>query len=154
MYFLKKFIIFYVLVIFFLGCTSGYYTQKKSTAPFLGPILVGLSRAEVENYMGMPLSSYPTGKGTYTNLYEYHRVWTSVEIRNMDILDFFTFGMGEWIISPMERYEGPKILVSITYAIEGTSNYFDDRVVFIDENQKGSKFKMQNCEKQIEAAGK
>jgi len=154
MCFLKKSISFYLLVIFFLGCTSGYYTQKKSTAPFLGPIVVGLSRAEVENYLGMPLSSYQTRKATYTNLYEYHRDWTSVEIRNMDILDFFTFGMGEYIISPMERFEGPKILVSITYATKGASNYFDDRVVFIDENQKGSTFKMLNCGKQIKEEGK
>ena len=154
MYFLKKSISFYLLVIFFLGCTSGYYTQKKSTAPFLGPILVGLSRSEVENSLGMPLFSYQTEKGTYTNLYEYHRDWTSDEIRDMDILDFFTFGMGEYIISPMERYEGPKMLVSITYAIEGESNYFDDRVVFIDEDLKGSTFKMVKLKKQIKEEGK
>ncbi|MEA1949062.1 MAG: hypothetical protein U9N83_17380 [Thermodesulfobacteriota bacterium] len=120
----------------------------------MGPIIVGLSRAEVENYMGMPLFSYQTGKGTYTNLYEYHRDWTNDEISSMDILDFFTFGMGEYIISPMERYEGPKMLVSITYAIEWASSYCDDRVVFIDENQKGSTFKILKREKQIKEEGK
>jgi hypothetical protein len=154
MHFLKKFIRIYLLVIFFFGCTSGYYTQKKSTAPFLGPIIVGLSRTEVENYLGMPLFSYQTGKGTYTSLYEYHRDWTSVEIRNMDILDFFTFGMGGWIISPMERHEGPQLLVSITYTTEGTSSHFNDRVVYIDENQIGNTFKMQRSQEKIKGEDK
>jgi hypothetical protein len=153
MYFLKASIRIYLLVLLFSGCTSGYYTQKKSTAPFLGPVIIGLSRAEVENYLGMPLFSYPIGEGTYTNFYEYHRNWTGDEILSMDILDFITFGMGEYIISPMERYEGPQMLVSITYTIESGNNYLNDRVVLIEENQKGSTFKVLKPNKQSKETG-
>jgi hypothetical protein len=136
---IRKTFIILILFTMLIGCTSGYYTKKRSTAPELGPIIVGISRGEVENYLGIPIMSYHTGEGLYRNIYEFNRGWTSKETFKLDLLDFLTFGMGEWIVTPMERYRGPKQIVSITYSVEGYASW-RDRVVEIDTDLKGSHF--------------
>lgn len=143
---LKTCITLSLLVIITLGCTSGYHTKKVSTAPSRGPIIAGQSRDYVEAHLGKPLFSSLVREGIYMSVYEYHREWTSRKIRRMDRLDLLTFGMGKYIISPMERFEGPKMLVSITYAI-GRGSPMEDRVVSINEKLSGEMFDLVQIEK-------
>ena len=138
---LRNSVMIFLLSTLFYGCTPGLFTKKMSTAPQYGPLSIGLSRMEVESYLGDPLLSVQSGLGQYTNIYEYHRDWTFKETLYMDIMNALTFGLGDYIISPMERHEGPKHLISITYFMDGQERKYD-RVLHITNGFNGHPFRI------------
>ena len=124
------------------GCTPGTYTKKHSTAPALGPIMAGLSRAEVEDYLGKPLTTIPIDKQAYTNLYTYEKEMGVGETRSLDFLNIITLCLGDYVVTPMDRYSGTKHLVAITYvAAQGIERELD-RVVEISTDVDAEPFGM------------
>ena len=122
------------------GCTPGTYTRKHSTAPAFGPIIVGMSLEEVEKYLGKPLTTVPIDEFSYTNLYGYEQEFGVTETRSLDFLNIITFGLGDYIVTPMDRYSGTRHLVAITYVVAEGLNREKDRVAKISTDVVGEPF--------------
>lgn len=112
--------------------SSGLFTRLGSTAPPFGPIVIGMTRQEAERSLGVPFMTSVLDAEHYFVLYTYERergVWETVAT---DALDVVTFGLGAYIISPADRFNGRKHFMGITYAVEdkhGTR----DRVIAVQD---------------------
>jgi len=126
-----------IIALFFLfstlfGCTPGLFTRMDSTAPSLGPIFLGTSREDAERHLGHPILTMPLDNGPYVNVYEYGIERGTVDTICTDIMDFWTVGLGTYIISPMDRFERTKHLIAITYKRENPNKeHLNDRVIAI-----------------------
>ena len=132
---IKKTSIMFLLPIFILGCSSGVYNKMDSSAPSFGPILVGMTRAEAEMHLGVPLLVTAENDGRYSTIYEYEIEKGAMDTIATDILDFLTAGIGVLIVSPVDRFNGSKHLLAIVYEMEDQYAK-NDRVVAITERVK------------------
>ena len=55
-----------------------------------------------------------TQSGSYVVVYEYQQQRSTFDTIPTNILDYGTFGLGTYMISPMDRFEGTKNLIAIT----------------------------------------
>lgn len=110
--------------------SSGLFTQLGSTAPSFGPVFVGMMRQEAERYLGVPYMTSVIDENHYFALYKYESERSASEIIATDALDVVTFGLGTYMVSPVDRFNGRRHLMGLTYAVEdkhGTR----DRVIAI-----------------------
>ena len=122
-----------VLLLTVSGCTPGIYQRLDSSAPAFGPIYPGITRQDAERHLGPPLLTIKVDKHHYRSLYEYERERRNRDILITDIMDFLTCGLGNELISPIDRFAGTKHLLEITYygADQDISN---DRIVDITDS--------------------
>ena len=106
-----------------------------SSAPSFGPILVGMTRAEAEMHLGDPIMITPTDEGHYRGLYKYERDRPVTDTIMTDVLDFITFGMGNLVVSPVDRFKGCKHLIAINYEMNDQYSR-NDRVIKIIDRVK------------------
>jgi len=123
-----------MLLAFFIGCTPGYYTKKDSTVPLLGPIVVGMSRGMVAKSLGDPMLTMWLSDDYYTSIYEYEIERGTTDILATDFMDVITLGLGVYIVSPIDRYQGTRHLLTLTYAVNDRYRE-NDSVISVDESQ-------------------
>ncbi len=121
-----------------IGCSSGIFTRMDSTAPLFGPILVGMTRSEAEMHLGNPLMITPAEEGQYRVLYEYEIERDVTDTIMTDILDAVTFGMGNLVVSPADRFRGCEHLIVIQYQMNDQHSR-NDCVVGIKDRVKPAK---------------
>jgi tetratricopeptide (TPR) repeat protein len=123
-----------MLSAFFIGCTPGLYTKMDSTVPALGPIAVGMSRGMVAKSLGDPVLTMWLDNDYYTSIYEYEIERGVTDILATDIMDVITLGLGVYIVSPIDRYQGTKHLLTLTYAVNDRYRE-NDSVISVDDSQ-------------------
>jgi hypothetical protein len=101
-----------------------------------------MSLEEVEKYLGKPLTTVPIDDFSYTNLYGYEQELGVTETRSLDFLNIITFGLGDYIVTPMDRYSGTRHLVAITYVVAEGYYREKDRVARISTDVVGEPFGM------------
>ncbi len=117
--------------------SSGLYTKMDSTAPGFGPIYVGLTRDYAERYLGQPLFVMDLDKNHYVNVYWYEIERGTRDIIVTDLLDVVTFGLGVYMVSPADRFNGTFHLMAVTYRVEDKHGT-EDRIVGITERLTNS----------------
>ena len=128
----------FISLIFFLGvclmtaCSSGVYVQMDSTAPERGPVFIGMKRYEAERHLGSPLFITRLNKDQYTGIYEYEEGLTADDIVCLDLMDFTTMGLGNLIVTPLDRKKGMNHLMAVVYQMDD-KDVCNDRVVGIKE---------------------
>lgn len=133
---------FKYLLYFFLGvclllpaCSPGVYVNMYSSAPPLTPILIGMKRHEVEIHLGKPLYISRLDEDLYRGIYEYNVKIRPLDTLCFDIMDFTTLGLGNLLVSPVDRFKSSTHLIAVTYQME--DKYIkNDRVVNIKEKIK------------------
>jgi tetratricopeptide (TPR) repeat protein len=118
----------------FVGCAPGTFSRLDSTIPPFGPIVVGMSRGAAERTLGDPMMTFWMDDYYYTSIYEYTQATSVSNSMATDFLYFITFGMGVYIISPIDTFEGTKHLLTLTYAVEDRYRA-NDSVISVDESQ-------------------
>jgi hypothetical protein len=96
-----------------------------------------MSLKEVEKYLGKPMTTVPIDEFTYANLYGYEQELGVTETRSLDFLNLITFGLGNYIVTPMDRYSGTRHLVAITFIVAEGYNREKDRVAKISTDLVG-----------------
>ena len=121
---IKAMISILIIGLMITGCTPGIYQRIDSTAPQHGLIFPGITRQDAERYLGPPLLSVRVDKTHYQNIYAYELERNNTDILVTDAMDFATCGLGNEIISPIDRFSGTRHLIAITYygADQDTSN--------------------------------
>ena len=115
-----------------MGCTPGTYTKIDSSAPSLGPIFVNTTRGEAERHLGDPIATLGIDDNRYRNIYAYEMERSGRYARNTDAIDVVTFNLNTLIVSPIDRFQGPRHLMAITY--EKIDTYrANDRVIEVIE---------------------
>jgi hypothetical protein len=134
---LRKIIIALLILILCLiiGCSTGLFTRMDSSAPSFGPILIGMTRAEAEMHLGDPIIITPTDEGHYKGLYEYEMDRSITDTIMTDLLDIVTLGMGDLIVSPVDRFKGCEHLIAIQYEMNDQYSR-NDRVIKITDRVK------------------
>ncbi len=117
--------------------SSGLYTKIDSTAPGFGPVHVGLTRAYAERYLGQSLFVMDLDENHYVNVYRYERERDVKDTIVTDLLDVVTFGLGVYMVSPIDRFNGTFHLMAVTYRIED-KNGTGDRIVGITDRLTNS----------------
>ena len=117
--------------------SSGLYTKIDSTAPGFGPVYVGLTRDYAERYLGQPLFGMDLDENYYVNVYRYELERGARDIIATDLLDVVTFGLGIYIVSPTDRFNGTFHLMAVTYRVEDKHGT-EDLIVGITERLTNS----------------
>lgn len=117
--------------------SSGLYTKMDSSAPRFGPVYVGLTREYAERYLGQPVFSMDLDENHYVNVYQYELERSSRDVIVTDLLDVVTFGLGVYIVSPTDRFNGTFHLMAVTYRVEDKHGT-EDRIVGITERLTNS----------------
>ena len=127
------------LMLLIAGCSPGLYTRMDASAPSFGPVIMGMSRADAERYLGHPIYVRRLSENRYEIVYEYQTERSARDTLITDVMDFMTFGMGSMIISPVDRFCGIKHLMSVNY--EMTDCYRkNDRVIALHEKVELSEY--------------
>ena len=132
----------YILITLCLGvclmvtaCSPGVYTKMDSSAPERTPVFIGMKRYEAEQHLGSPLFIARLNDEQYRGIYEYEAVPTAANTLCYDIMDIATVGLGDLIVSPLDRSKGTRHLVAVVYQMD--DGYIkNDRVVDIKEQIK------------------
>ena len=107
------------LVIFIQGCSI--FAAAHAPAPLnLENLKPGMSRGAVISVLGSPLSSETIG-GQRTDVFEFrdgYQLWTKSRIILYGAGDFFTLGLAELILWPLELmvFQGTEGRAVVTYA--------------------------------------
>lgn len=117
--------------------SSGLYTKMDSTAPGFGPVYVGLTREYAERYLGQPLFVMDLDENYYVNVYRYEIERSTRDIIATDLLDVATFGLGVYMVSPIDRFNGTFHLMAVTYRVEDKHGT-EDLIVGITERLTNS----------------
>ena len=132
-------ILFAISVLLLLqGCSPGLFTGMDSTTPRFGPIYIGMTRAEAEDYLGCPITTMRVGNEQYQGIYEYEVERKVRDTMITDIMDFATSGMGILIVSPIDRFKGTRHLITVVYEMED-DNAKNDRVAAVFEQSERAK---------------
>ena len=115
-----------------LACSPGVYVNIDSTAPERGPVFIGMKRDDAEMHLGTPIFIARLNGGQYRGIYEYEATPCAMDTLSYDIMDFTTMGLGNLIVSPLDRSKGSRHLVAVVYQMKD-ENVNNDRVVEIDE---------------------
>lgn len=118
-----------------LACSPGVYVKMDSTAPDRGPVFIGMKRHEAELHLGTPLYIARLNKNQYRGIYEYETVPNAMDTLSYDILDFTTLGLGNLLVSPLDRSKGSRHLLAVVYQMDDI-DIKNDRVVDIKERIK------------------
>ena len=130
-----------LLIMLLLGCSPGLYRRIGSSTPRFGPIYIGMTRAEAERHLGCPLTTMRVGHEQYKGVYEYELERKVTDTVVTDIMDFATSGLGILIVSPLDRFQGTRHLITVVYNMKD-DNANNDRVAAIyDQNEKSKKGK-------------
>jgi hypothetical protein len=130
-------IFFLGLSMFFPACSTGVYVKMHSTAPEWGPVFLGMKRSEAERHLGTPMFISRLSENQYSGIYEYHSVMSPKETLSFDVMDFATMGLGNLIISPVDRFKRSNHLIAVVYQMD--DKYINnDRVIDIKEKVKVS----------------
>jgi hypothetical protein len=103
-----------------------------SSASSYGPIFVGMTRAEAEMHLGNPIMITPTDEGNYRGLYEYEMDRPVTDTIMTEVLDFITLGMGNLVVSPVDRFKGCEHLIAIKYEMNDQYSRNDKVIKIID----------------------
>jgi hypothetical protein len=131
------FILFLGLCLFFTACTTGVYVKMDSTASEWGPVFIGMKRSEAERHLGTPMFISRLNETQYKGIYEYLSAANPKDTLCFDVMDFTTLGLGNLIISPVDRYKKSRHLVAVVYQMDDKS-INNDRVIDINEKVKVS----------------
>lgn len=127
-----------IFLLFFMvsGCTPGIYKRLDSSAPAFGPIYPGITRQDAEKQLGPPSLTIRLDNTHYRNVYSYEIERSTTDILVTDIMDFTTCGLGNELVSPIDRFSGTTHQITITYygADQDSSN---DRVESISDSFNG-----------------
>jgi hypothetical protein len=130
-----------LLIALLLGCSPGLYRRMDSSTPRFGPIYIGMTRAEAECHLGCPLTTMRIGHEQYQGIYEYELERKVTDTVVTDIMDFATSGLGILIVSPLDRFQGTRHLITVVYEMED-DNAKNDRVAAIyDQAERSEKEK-------------
>lgn len=117
--------------------SSGLYTKMDSSGPGFGPVYVGLTRDHAERYLGQPLFGMDLDENYYVNVYRYELERGARDIIATDLLDVVTFGLGVYMVSPTDRFNGTFHLMAVTYRVEDKHGT-EDLIVGITERLTNS----------------
>ena len=120
-----------------LACSPGAYVKMDSSAPVRGPVFIGMKRHDAESHLGSPLYIARLSEEQYRGIYEYEATPHAMDTLCYDIMDFATLGLGNLIVSPVDRFKGSRHLVAVLYQMED-KDIRNDRVVDIKEQIKVS----------------
>ena len=135
----------FISLVFCLGvclmmqaCSPGVFVKMDSTAPVHSPVFIGMKRHDAEMHLGRPLFISRLSENQYRGIYEYQISPGALDTLCFDIMDFTTMGLGNLIVSPLDRSKGSRHLVAVVYQMD--DNYINnDRVIDIKEKIKISK---------------
>ena len=82
----------------------------------------------------------------YVNVYRYEREREAGDTIVTDLLDVVTFGLGVYMVSPIDRFNGTFHLMAVTYRIED-KNGTEDRIVGITDRLTNSPLAVFRAEK-------
>ncbi len=117
------------------ACSPGVYVKLDSSAPERSPVFIGMKRHEAELHLGTPLYINRLNDEQYRGIYEYETIQSGLSELSYDIMDFTTLGLGDLIVSPLDRSKGSRHLVAVVYQME--DEYIkNDRVVDIKDRIK------------------
>lgn len=162
---IKRIIVLLFLSMAFSGCdpllyyaltpsiSPGLHTRMNSTAPSFGPIFLGITREDAERHLGNPLLTMTLDDKHYINTYEYELERSVKETLATDLLDVATFGLGIYIVSPIDRFDGTKHLISITYMIEDQHER-NDRIMAVTDRLRNNPLAIYWSEKSYESIQK
>lgn len=155
---IARIVALFFLLATFSSCatTPGVYTRLDSTAPAFGPIFLGISRVDAERHLGHPILTMPLDEGpSYVVVYEYQQQRSTFDTIATDFLDYATFGLGTYMISPMDRFEGTKHLIAITYQRENPyQEQLKDRVIAYTDRLTNNPLAIHSSEKSLGSAQK
>lgn len=120
-----------------LACSPGAYVKIDSSAPERGPVFIGMKRHDAELHLGIPIFIARLNEDQYRGIYEYEATPNALDTFCYDIMDFTTLGLGELLVSPLDRSKGSRHLVAVVYQMED-EYVSNDRVVDIKEQIKVS----------------
>ena len=119
------------------ACSPGVYVRIDSTAPERSPVFIGMKRHDAEMHLGTPLFISRLSGDKYRGIYEYEETPNPKDTICYDILDIATLGLGDFIVSHLDRTQKNRHLVAVVYQME--DEYINnDRVVDIKEKIKVS----------------
>jgi hypothetical protein len=130
-------ILFMGMYLFLNACSTGVFVKMHSTAPDWGPVFVGMKRSEAERHLGTPMFISRLNENQYSGIYEYPSVISPKETLSFDVMDFTTLGLGNLIVTPVDRFKRSKHLVAVIYQMDDKFIY-NDRVIDIKEKIKVS----------------
>ncbi len=118
-----------------MACSPGVYVKMDSSAPARSPVFIGMKRHEAELHLGNPLFIARLNEDQYRGIYEYQTIPNAMNTLAYDIMDITTLGLGNLIVSPLDRSTGSRHLVAVVYQMDdGYVN--NDRIVDIKERVK------------------
>jgi len=130
-------VVFPGLCLMMLACSPGLYVKMDSSAPEFGPVLIGMKRHEAELHLGTPIFITRLNEDKYKGIYEYQVSPSAKDILCFDMLNFTTLGLGNLIVSPIDRSEGRRHLMAVVYQMDH-NDFNNDRVIGIKERIKVS----------------
>ena len=116
-----------------LACSPGVYVKMDSTAPDRSPVFIGMKRHDAEMHLGIPLFVSRLNDDQYRGIYEYNTIPGALNTVSYDIMDFTTLGLGNLLVSPLDRSAGRKHLVAVVYQMD--DEYFNNDIV-VDIKEK------------------
>jgi len=149
LYAIGRFLLLFSISWFLFGCwplashiltpttSSGLFTRLGSTAPSFGPIYVGITREKAEKYLGVPVLTMVLDKDVYVAVYRYERERSVIETMIADSLDVATFGLGTYMVSPVDRFNGTWHLMAVTYEVVDKHGN-RDRVLAVRDRPRNS----------------
>lgn len=134
----------FIVLIFLLGlcllapaCSPGVHVRMDSSAPERSPVFLGMKRHEVEMHLGEPIFISRLDENIYRGIYEYESKLGAIDTMWLDVMDFTTLGLGNLIITPVDRLKPRNHLIAVIYQI-GDEFLNNDVVIDIKENIKVS----------------
>jgi tetratricopeptide (TPR) repeat protein len=88
----------------------------------------------VVKQLGDPMLTLWVDDDHYTSVYEYEIERGTTDIMAFDFMDVLTLGLGVYVVSPIDRYQGTKHLLTLTYAVKDRYRE-DDTVISVDNSQ-------------------
>ena len=117
------------------ACSPGVYVKMDSTAPERTPVFIGMKRYDAEMHLGRPLFISRLKEDQYRGIYEYEANLSARDTIYLDIFDFTTMGLGNLIVTPLDRSKGRRYLVAVIYQMDD-QYVSNDRVIGIKEGIK------------------
>ena len=134
----------FILVAFCLGvclvmqaCSPGVYVKMDSTSPERTPVFIGMKRHDAEMHLGSPLFISRLKEDQYRGIYEYEANLDAFNTICLDIMDVTTLGLGNLIVTPLDRSKGRRYLVAVIYQMDDR-DVNEDRIIGIKEGIKVS----------------